>query len=223
LASFTANHANSQTEELEATAAAPLVASEFRPLGTGGHLVVIPVDPNAPIGDKRYRISFAIDGERQLLLTVDDTVSHQRLFDNKVIVDLNEAAAPVVSTPAAPAAPAAIRSATDKKVVELNPNPSYNSLEVEVSRLLRDLPMEGISDLQCDHQPTPTRSRSSVDHTISRNLHHRMQELSRHMERVGSTRSGPAQLPMAASAQLQQDPSTQCFNAGVTSAMYCVE
>lgn len=129
--------------ELEGSGAAPLVASEFRPLGTGGHLVVIPVDPNAHVGDKRYRISFAIDAERQLLLTVDDTVSHQRLFDNKVIVDLNESAAPAVATPATPVAPAPLRSATDKKVVELNPNPSYNSLEVEVSQLLRDMPMEG--------------------------------------------------------------------------------
>jgi hypothetical protein len=117
-----------------------LVASEFRPLGTGGHLVVIPVDPAAPVGDKRYRISFAIDAERQLLITVDDTVSDKRLFDNQVIVDLNEAA-PAVAP--APAPPRPITSTTSQKVIELNPNPSYNSLEVEVSHVLRDMSMEG--------------------------------------------------------------------------------
>lgn len=118
----------------------PLVASEFRPLGTGGHLVVIPVDPAAPVGDKRYRISFAIDAERQLLLTVDDTASQQRLFDNQVIVDLNESASPVI---ASPPAPPAISSGGSQKIIELNPNPSYNSLEVEVANVLRDMAMEG--------------------------------------------------------------------------------
>jgi molecular chaperone DnaK (HSP70) len=121
-----------------AEASGPLVASEFRPLGTGGHLVVIPVDPAAPIGDKRYRITFAIDGDRQLLLTVDDTVNQQRLFDNKVIVDLSESASPV---PVAP--PPAITSTGPQKILELNPNPSYNNLEVEVANVLRDMPMEG--------------------------------------------------------------------------------
>ena len=124
----------------EINSAAPLVASEFRPLGTGGHLVVIPVDSNAPIGDKRYRITFAIDAERQLLLTVDDTVNQKRLFDNQVIVDLNQAAAPVAETQAPPAA---ITSKGTNKIIELNPNPSYNSLEVEVAHVLRDMPMEG--------------------------------------------------------------------------------
>ncbi len=124
----------------ESDATGPLVASEFRPLGTGGHLVVIPVDPTAPIGDKRYRITFAIDAERQLLLTVDDTVSQQRLFDKQVILDLNESAAPVI---ASPPAPPAITSTRPQKVLELNPNPSYNSLEVEVANVLRDMPMEG--------------------------------------------------------------------------------
>lgn len=118
----------------------PLVANEFRPLGTGGHLVVIPVDPSAPIGDKRYRITFAIDAERQLLLTVDDTVSQRRLFDNKVIVDLNETAPPVIaSTPPRPA----ITPTRPQKVIELNPNPSYNILEVEVANVLKDMTMEG--------------------------------------------------------------------------------
>jgi len=119
---------------------APLVASEFRPLGTGGHLVVIPVDPAAPVGDKRYRIAFAIDTERQLLITVDDTVSEKRLFDNQVIVDLNEAAPPVAI---APTPPKPITSTTPQKVIELNPNPSYNSLEIEVAHVLRDMSMEG--------------------------------------------------------------------------------
>ena len=129
-----------------ASGAAPLVAGEFRPLGTGGHLVVIPVESTAPIGDKRYQISFAIDAERQLLITVDDTISQQRLFDNKVIVDLNEAAVPIPAqaTPTPiPATPVGLRSTDLQKIVELNPNPSYNSLEVEVSSVLRDLPMSG--------------------------------------------------------------------------------
>ena len=123
----------------EPQASGPLVASEFRPLGTGGHLVVIPVDPAAPVGDKRYRITFAIDVDRQLLITVDDTVSKQRLFDNKVIVDLNESASPVLASPPSPPAITSRRS----KVIELNPNPSYNSLEVEVANILRDMNMEG--------------------------------------------------------------------------------
>lgn len=118
----------------------PLVASEFRPLGTGGHLVVIPVDPNAPVGDKRYRITFAIDAERQLRLTVDDTVNQKRLFDNQVIVDLNEAAAPAA---APPSSPPAITSTGLQKIIELNPNPSYNNLEVEVANVLRDMAVEG--------------------------------------------------------------------------------
>ena len=126
------------TDEPQATG--PLVASEFRPLGTGGHLVVIPVDPAAPVGDKRYRITFAIDVERQLLITVDDTVGKQRLFDNKVIVDLSESASPVL---ASPPSPPAITSKRSQKVIELNPNPSYNSLEVEVANVLRDMNMEG--------------------------------------------------------------------------------
>ena len=109
-------------------------------MGTGGHLVVIPVESTAPIGDKRYQISFAIDAERQLLITVDDTISQQRLFDNKVIVDLNEAAIPIPAqaTPTPlPATPVGLRPTDLQKIVELNPNPSYNSLEVEVSSVLR--------------------------------------------------------------------------------------
>ena len=133
-----------QTDTTEADTTAPLVANEFRPLGTGGHLVVIPVDPNAPVGDKRYGISFAIDNERQLLITVDDTVTNNRLFDNKVIVDLNEAAPLIVETSPAPIAPpVAIRSNGSARVLELNPNPSYNSLEIEVSCVLRDMNLEG--------------------------------------------------------------------------------
>lgn len=121
----------------------PLVAGEFRPLGTGGHLVVIPIDQAAPVGEQRYRISFAIDTERQLLLTVDDIVSEQRLFDNKIIVDLNDTPPPVSKQQAATAVPPSLRSNDQQKIVELNPNPSYNSLEVEVSQLLRDMPIEG--------------------------------------------------------------------------------
>lgn len=124
----------------EPDSAAPLVASEFRPLGTGGHLVVIPVDPTAPVGDRRYRITFAIDAERQLLLTVDDTVSERRLFDNKVIVDLNEAASPL--PPDRTPVPPPITS-VKQKIVELNPHPSYNNLEIEVANVLRDMNMEG--------------------------------------------------------------------------------
>ncbi len=126
--------------ESTSEAPGPLVASEFRPLGTAGHLVVIPVDPTAPVGDRRYRVTFAIDAERQLLLTVDDTVSMQRLFDNKVIVDLNESAPPVV---ALSPPPPAITSTRSQKIIELNPNPSYNNLEVEAASLLRDMAMEG--------------------------------------------------------------------------------
>ncbi len=118
----------------------PLVASEFRPLGTGGHLVVIPVDPASPIGDKRYRITFAIDSDRQLLLTVDDTVSQRRLFDNHVIVDLSEAAPRIEGQAIQPVTPISSRS---QKILELNPNPSYNNLEVEVASVLRDMRMEG--------------------------------------------------------------------------------
>ena len=101
---------------------------------------MIPVDSGAPVGDKRYRISFAIDPERQLRLTVDDTVSQQRLFDNKVIVDLNEAAAPA-SRPAQPSAAFGLQGY--KRIIELNPHPSYNALEVEVANVLRDMSTEG--------------------------------------------------------------------------------
>jgi hypothetical protein len=112
--------------------------------------VVIPVDPAAPVGDKRYRITFAIDVDRQLLITVDDTVGQQRLFDNQVIVDLNESAPPVLVSPPPPPA---ITSTRPQKVIELNPNPSYNNLEVEVANALRDMAMEGylISNIILGH------------------------------------------------------------------------
>jgi hypothetical protein len=147
--------------EITSEAPGPLVASEFRPLGTAGHLVVIPVDPTAPVGDKRYRITFAIDTERQLLLTVDDIVREQRLFDNKVIVDLNESASPVVATPQPPRT--AITSTGSQKIIELNPSPGYNILEVEVANNLRDMAMEGylISNVILDG-----RTLHEIDHLL---------------------------------------------------------
>lgn len=129
-------------EALSSTNSAPLVATDFRPLGTGGHLVVIPLDPSSPVGDKRYCTSFAIDTERQLRITVDDTVERKRLFDNAVIVDLTEAA-PLPSAAISLAAPPAMRSSTRYKVLELNPNPIYNQLEVEVANVIRDMNLEG--------------------------------------------------------------------------------
>jgi|GEM_PF-6288895 molecular chaperone DnaK (HSP70) len=141
----------------------PLVASDFRPLGTEGHLVVIPVDPLAPVGQRRYRISFGIDSERQLRITADDTVIHKRLLDNVIISDLKESAS--VSSELSPAAtPAsAVGSARPQRILELNPNPSYNSLEIEVASVLGDMSMEGylISNVILDG-----RTLYEVDHLL---------------------------------------------------------
>lgn len=117
----------------------PLVASDFRPLGTGGHLIVIPVDPDAQVGDKRYQVSFAIDDQRQLRITVDDTQLNQRLFDNQVISDLADAVPqPQRVHPQPPASSSGL-----ERVVELNPHPSYNSLELEVSSVIKDMNLNG--------------------------------------------------------------------------------
>lgn len=148
----------------ETTGNAPLVASEFRPLSAEGHLVVIPVDPTAPVGERRYRISFGIDTERQLRITADDTVAQRRLLDNVVISNLTEAApAPVAEVEPAPQAPTRGLTSAQGSILELNPNPSYNSLELEVARILSDMPMEGylISNIILDG-----RSLHEVDHLL---------------------------------------------------------
>jgi len=124
---------------------APMVATDFRPLGTEGHLVVIPIDPLAPVGQRRYRITFGIDAERQLRITVDDTVADKRLFDNAVIGDLNQAA-PIPAGEAASKTEASegpTFSSGQQRILELNPNPSYNNLEVEVANVLRDMQLDG--------------------------------------------------------------------------------
>jgi hypothetical protein len=69
-------------------------------------------------------------------------VERKRLFDNAVIVDLTEAA-PLPSAAASLAAPPAMSSSTRHKVLELNPNPIYNRLEVEVANVIRDMNLEG--------------------------------------------------------------------------------
>lgn len=117
----------------------PMVASEFRPLGTGGHLVVIPLDPSAEVGERRYLISFAIDSDRQLLISVDDTLTQRRLFDNHVISDLSDAApVPLAQASEPTAQPKAIH-----RVAELNPNPAYNTLEMHVSEVIKDINLSG--------------------------------------------------------------------------------
>lgn len=83
--------------------AVPLVASDFRPLSTEGHLVVIPVDPAAPVGQRRYLISFGIDADRQLRITADDTVANKRLLDDVVISDLGESAPAPAAASSVPA------------------------------------------------------------------------------------------------------------------------
>lgn len=127
----------------------PRVVTDFRPLGTSGHLVVVPLDPSTPIGERRYRISFAVDAERQLLLTVDDTVSNQRLFDNKVVVDLTEAAQASTHF----THPPTIRSNSAHKILELNPNPGYNSLELQAAQVLKEMNLGGflISNVVLGH------------------------------------------------------------------------
>jgi len=143
---------------------APLVAAAFRPLSAEGHLVVIPVDPAAPVGERRYQISFAIDAERQLRITADDTLAQKRLLDNVVISNLTEAAPPPDPglTTASPANRPG-RTSSQKGITELNPNPGYNSLELEVSKILRDIPIEGylISNIIVDG-----RSLHEVDHLL---------------------------------------------------------
>jgi molecular chaperone DnaK (HSP70) len=123
----------------------PLVATDFRPLSTEGHLVVIPIDSSVPVGQRRYRISFGIDAERQLRITVDDTIASKRLFDNAVIGDLNQSAPiPADEEPPMVVAPEVANfSSAQQRILELNPNPSYNNLEVEVANVLRDMQLEG--------------------------------------------------------------------------------
>lgn len=146
------------------TESAPLIASEFRPLSAEGHLVVIPVDPAAPVGERRYRISFGIDAERQLRVTADDTVAQRRLLDNVVISNLTEGApVPVAEAEQAPEDPTPRITSGQGSILELNPNPSYNSLELEVARILSDMLMEGylISNIILDG-----RSLHEVDHLL---------------------------------------------------------
>lgn len=117
----------------------PLVASDFRPLGTGGHLIVIPVDASARLGEKRYRVTFAIDADRQLRINVDDTVTNRRIFDNHIVSDLSNAPpAPLQHNEPPHPPPTGIQ-----RVVELNPHPSYNSLELEVSSVIKDVNLGG--------------------------------------------------------------------------------
>ena len=152
------------TGEAAEAADAPLVATEFRPLSAEGHLVVIPVDLSAPVGQRRYRISFGIDTERQLRITADDTVVQRRLLDNVVISNLTEAApAPVIEQQPAPPVPTPYLTSGQRSILELNPNPGYNSLELEVSGILRDMPIEGylISNIIVDG-----RSLHEVDHLL---------------------------------------------------------
>jgi hypothetical protein len=143
---------------------APLVAAEFRPLSAEGHLIVIPVDPAAPVGQRRYQISFTIDAERQLRITADDTVVQKRLLDNVVISNLTEdAPASIPGQPDELPAKAPGLTSGQKGITELNPNPGYNSLELEVSRILKDMPIEGylISNIIVDG-----RSLHEVDHLL---------------------------------------------------------
>lgn len=152
------------SDDEEQTRSTPLIASEFRPLSTEGHLVVIPVDPAAPVGERRYRISFGIDSERQLRITADDTVSQRRLLDNVVISNLTESApSPETITEQTAQPPRPGITSSQRGILELNPNPSYNSLELEVTRILTEIPMEGylISNIILDG-----RSLHEIDHLL---------------------------------------------------------
>ena len=143
---------------------APMVVSDFRPLGTEGHLVVIPVDPAAPVGQRRYRISFGIDSDRQLRITADDTVTQRRILDNAVISDLTQSSTPSSSSQTTPESkPNSSGTHKPQRILELNPNPSYNSLEVEVANVLGDMSIEGylISNVILDG-----RTLYEVDHLL---------------------------------------------------------
>lgn len=147
----------------EAEGPGPLVATEFRPLSAEGHLIVIPVDPSAPVGERRYKISFGIDAERQLRITADDTITRLRLLDNVVISNLADAAPAPQSEQLATQATTPIIRRGQERILELNPSPGYNSLELDVSRILVDMRMEGylISNIIING-----RSLHEVDHLL---------------------------------------------------------
>lgn len=144
--------------------AGPLVASDFRPLSAEGHLIVIPVDPSAPVGERRYRIRFGIDSDRQLRITADDTVAQRRLLDNVVISNLTESApVPQAAQPTLSTNTPRPVDPSQQRILELNSTPSYNSLELEVARILGDMNMEGylISNVILD-----ARTLHEVDHLL---------------------------------------------------------